>query len=130
MSGNNFTLNGNNQSGILEINAYKLSNVVLDNINFINGYLKGSSGAAIRSLSNDIEIKNCYFENNTAKNYGGAIYLGWDRGIISNCLFVNNTADSGGAIYIFQVMGSRLKILHLEKIMEIEVDLFIYIQKM
>ena len=100
INGNNFTLNGNNQSGILEINAYKLSNVVLDNINFINGYLKGSSGAAIRSLSNDIEIKNCYFENNTAKNYGGAIYLGWDRGIISNCLFVNNTADSGGAIYI------------------------------
>lgn len=101
INGNNFTLNGNNQSGILEISGYKLSNVVLDNINFINGYLKGSSGAAIRSLSDDIEIKNCYFENNTAtKNYGGAIYLRYDRGIIFNCLFVNNTADSGGAIYI------------------------------
>ena len=111
--GNNFTLNGNNQSAILKIKGFGLSHVVLDNITFINGY-SDESGAAIYSLSDDIEIKNCYFKNNKADDaYGGAIYLGWDRGIISNCVFINNTAGHGGAIYTannnFRIKNSTFK---------------------
>ena len=43
-------------------------------------------------------LVNCYFENNFAVFYGGAVYHYYKYDII-NCTFINNTADYGGAVY-------------------------------
>ncbi|OWT33602.1 hypothetical protein BGI41_01580 [Methanobrevibacter sp. 87.7] len=108
INGNNFTLDGNKQSQILTIKG-TVSNVILNNINFINGYVNRSSGSAVYSLSKNLEIKNCQFENNTATCYGGAIYSGGVNSTISNCFFINNTGKmNGGAIYISGA-GSLIK---------------------
>ncbi|MEA4957473.1 hypothetical protein SDC9_08584 [bioreactor metagenome] len=59
-------------------------------------------GAIISQGSSNFKIINCYFENNTALTYGGAIGLrNYGTGAeIINCTFVNNKADNGGAIYV------------------------------
>ena len=47
---------------------------------------------------------NCTFENNSATNWGGAIYLYFaydeDTNPIINSTFINNVAKKGGAIYV------------------------------
>lgn len=64
-----------------------------------NSYTVG--GAVISQGSANFKVINCYFENNTALTYGGAIGLR-NNGVgaeITNCTFVNNFAPDGGAIY-------------------------------
>ena len=87
-------------------------------------YLNKGGGGAIHLASEYGIIKNCLFENNSAFNEGGAIYLNYqilDNGTpgykdgmnwyyendvyveciaeIDNCTFINNFAPNGGAIY-------------------------------
>jgi predicted outer membrane repeat protein len=46
-----------------------------------------------------LRIKNCVFQNNFAKNSGGAIYNLNYLPILENCIFIENKASQGGAIY-------------------------------
>ena len=45
------------------------------------------------------KISHCSFNNNTAKEGGGAVYWFGANGFLSGCSFNNNYADYGGAVY-------------------------------
>ena len=74
------------------------ANVVLKNINFLNGYVdavqKEIGGAIWNKGAKDLTVINCTFIGNKA-NLGGAL----NNANIINCTFKNNKADYGGAIY-------------------------------
>ena len=113
---NKATLNGNNKSRIFNIVS---KNVVLSNLNFING--KSKQGGAIQS-NKPLEIYDSSFSNNYAVRYrlcldeedyynmstglGGAIFSNSTL-VIVNSIFTNNHAyagknkgvSKGGAIY-------------------------------
>ena len=102
IQGNGATLDARNMSRIFLISA---DNVVLENINFING--KEIAGGAIYCTGSNCKILNCNFSNNNANSEsstgccGGAIY----GGIKSNnnlyciaCNFNNNYAEDCGAV--------------------------------
>ena len=84
--------------------VFKSGNIVLKNINFINGYNKdGDKGGAISFENNAIgTIINCTFQNCWAEDHGGAIAdrTGHNLTVI-NSTFIGNMArdDNGGAIY-------------------------------
>ena len=114
INGNGHTIDGKHISRIIEVCS---ENVVLNNINFINGNtaikwsrakgtvngcsFRNSKGilGAIEWIGNDGTIKNCTFIGNTATN-GGAIYLEGNDCKIEGCIFQKNKAESGGAIDI------------------------------
>ena len=90
INGNNHTLDGNRQSGILNITG---NNVTINNLVFINGNL--SRGGAIYALG-EIRLNNVTFIGNNA-SIGGAIYSKGQM-TLDNVTFANNNADYGGAI--------------------------------
>lgn len=91
----NARLNANSKSQIFTIKA---DNVVLENIEFFNGY-NYDGGGAVYSEGNNIKIINCKFTSNYVKLYGGSILSKGDNVSIINCQFTKNTAESsGGAI--------------------------------
>ena len=53
----------------------------------------------------EINIKNCTFEHNLAKQFGGGIFIGWSDtpGNITfhNCTIYNNTAYHGSAMFLY-----------------------------
>lgn len=49
---------------------------------------------------NKVVINNCFFQNNKATNYGGAVYLYNSTALIKNSHFTNNRSNQGGALYI------------------------------
>ena len=60
------------------------------------------SGGAIfnyYTATGNMQINNCTFSNNTAKQYGGAIFSNYDL-TIRHSTISNNTAQSGGGIYM------------------------------
>ena len=95
-------LDAEGESRIFTINA-NVPNVVLENIEFVNGFIDTAGGAnghggAIYingNCSNGV-IRNCSFSNNTASVGGGAIRnqggWGWK---IYNSTFINNTVTGG-----------------------------------
>lgn len=98
IEGNGFTLNGLNESRIFTI--INSSNLILNNINFINGY--GFYGGAIYSDNfSNCTFTNLNFTNNFADMHGGAIYIEGDciSNKFINVTFKNNTALRGGAVY-------------------------------
>ena len=73
IEGNGKTFDGNNNARIFNITA---DNVVINNVNFINGFVKSSgekpnSGAAIHCTGSNLIINNCTFINNNGGNNGG-----------------------------------------------------------
>ncbi len=90
VDGKGYTINANNASGIFNINA---TNVVLNNITFVNG--KSMDGGAVYSEGNLI-INDCRFIDNVASE-GGAVYVSLNTLKINNCSFINNIADGRGA---------------------------------
>ena len=98
-----FRYNINTHSGgVLELDACISSTI--KNCKFIENY--GTSGAAIkikvfnRKYFSNVDILNCDFISNNAKNYGGAIYSDLGKVKVSNCNFNQNYAGKhGGAIY-------------------------------
>jgi predicted outer membrane repeat protein len=101
--GNGHTLNGNEQTGIFEIEG---GNIVFNDINFINGKDSDGDGGAIHVSSADsLTFNNVKFSNNYADYNGGAISINTDKLLnmtqFINCNFENNIADAdyGGAIY-------------------------------
>ncbi len=104
--GNNFTISGNNQARIFNIQN-ELTNKIINNVRFIDASTNGD-GAALNVISivKYLEIANSTFENNHATT-GGAIYFNNkdDDITISNCLFNNNSATSGGAVHFYASQG-------------------------
>ena len=111
IDGNGHTIDGMSKSRIFQITDD--TNIVIKNLKFKNGYSTGSGGAiriyTVIGKGVNLNLHNCEFENNVAKN-GGAIfgmhYVDMIAGafsspicIIDGCTFKGNVASgSGGAI--------------------------------
>ncbi|WP_407376510.1 hypothetical protein [Methanobrevibacter sp.] len=84
------------KTGVLLIYA---DNVVINNLNLINGHDEKYSGAGAYVRGSLTTFNNCNFINNTAGSNGGAIDTTGTL-ILDHCIFYNNVASSdGGAIY-------------------------------
>jgi predicted outer membrane repeat protein len=57
------------------------------------------AGMFIKNFSK-IVLNNCFFENNKAAYYGGAVYIYNSTALIKNSHFKNNRSNQGGALYI------------------------------
>lgn len=104
INGNGFTLNGNNVARIFQITA---SNVVLNNINFINGKSSSNGGAILWTGENAI-LKNSTFKNNqiiySDTAYGAAVHITSQKAKITYCNFIDNnyyTTQSGGVLSLY-----------------------------
>lgn len=106
-----------------------------NNLNFINNQLNFGQGGAIYIFHSNVEIKNSYFENNSApiggsissqfsilklknsnfiensSNSGGAISHTSDSLYIDNCQFKSNISGNGGAIFAYSSLVSINKSL-------------------
>lgn len=74
----------------------------ITNSNFTANYVNGESqygtyGGAIYDSYGNAKITDCCFENNSADNYGGAIY-GYADTTVRNSTFIKNSAQYGGAM--------------------------------
>ena len=101
INGNGHKINAQGKSRIFNIND--ASNVVFNNIIFMNGFADDYAGAIKMDGVNDVKIMNSNFMNNTAEESSGAVLFDNGRGLtISNCEFTNNKNDKyfGGAIRI------------------------------
>ncbi|MBE6509019.1 MAG: hypothetical protein E7Z77_06330 [Methanobrevibacter sp.] len=80
----------------------KAKNVILKNINFINGFNdKSDKGGALYIHDNTfVTLVNCNFSDNFARKSGGAVYSDYTLKIL-NCHFHKNVAkdENGGAVY-------------------------------
>ena len=45
-------------------------------------------------------FRNCYFYNNLASGFGGAVYVKDGNPVFDNCIFFSNAANAGGAVYV------------------------------
>ncbi len=123
INGNGHTINASNSVRILFVNS---SNIVFNNITFINAYspnsggafainnfdnitfndctfadnYAGGSGAAIFSSATNTNINNCTFKDNYAGNNAGAVYLSGENSNINDSIFESNTGSYGGAVRI------------------------------
>ena len=122
INGNGRTIDASNSVRIFIVNS---SNVILNNINFINGNstvggainandfdnftvngcnfsnnFVNASGGAILSNANNTKINDCNFDGNHADYNGGAVYLAGKDSEIDNCNFRLNDAGYGGAVLI------------------------------
>ena len=95
IDGKGHTLNALSKSQILHVEA---SDVVLKNINFINGYTDGEGGAVQWEGANG-KLTDCYFENNYA-GWGGAVSWFGNGGTMSRCTFEKNSAFMCGAVSV------------------------------
>ena len=115
-------LNAEGKSRIFNIND-NVNNVVLDNIEFINGISKENGGAInIGSNCANVNILNSNFTNNRVFDasqqnwpeelgHGGAIAISGSahNGVIANSTFINNTVPvGGGAIKNFGGQGWKI----------------------
>jgi len=99
IDGNGHTLDAKNAARILFV--YEgASNVVVKNLNFVNGYESNGAGAIFWKGESGTII-NCNFTSNTADRSGGAILWAGATGTIDNCKFEKciSKSQSGGAIY-------------------------------
>ena len=106
INGNGRTIDASNSVRIFVVNS---SNVILNNINFING--TASEGGAI--CANEFEnftVNNCNFSNNHADESGGAIMSYADNTKITGCNFNSNQAEAyGGAVNFKENYYSTVK---------------------
>lgn len=97
-------LSGGGVDQILQHTSTEDAVLELRNLSFIDGYTTGNGGAVESSYG--ANVYNCKFQNNTAENYGGAIYnrassrdsAGRDHFVmdVQDTLFDNNIASLGG----------------------------------
>ena len=101
INGNGFAIDAQGKSRILNIKNG--TNVVLNNIIFTNGYVKGYGGAIL--ANGTVNIVGSTFTANHANNEGGAVYFN-AKGSVENCNFKANAAQAdGGAVY-FDTSGT------------------------
>ena len=122
INGNGHTIDASDSVRIFIVNA---SNVVLNNISFINAYSSGDAGAiganyvenltinhcnfsnnfvndtgaAVFSYANYTRLTNCNFDSNHAEYAAGAVYVRGKESVIDNCSFNSNEASYGGSVY-------------------------------
>lgn len=95
IDGNNHKIDARKLARIFTITS---NNVILKNINFVNGN-SISGGAIFANNNNTITLINCIFTNNNALDSAGALSLKCFAFSIINCSFINNYARwYGGAI--------------------------------
>ena len=94
IDGNGYTIDALSKGRIFQVTA---SNVILKNINFVNGNNSDGGGAVYWSGIYGT-VDNCTFVNNSAST-GGAIRGPNDYSTVKNCIFINNSANHGGAIF-------------------------------
>ncbi len=100
--GNLVTLDGQNQSRIMECEHY--ANLVLANVRLVNGLADSSGGALMHPWFGTLACYNVAFENNRCTSVGpefggGAVFAGGlTKAVFSNCTFTDNCASNGGAI--------------------------------
>ena len=90
IDGQGHKIDAQGKSRIFKITA---DNIILKNINFINGNTTDFGGAIYMDSGS---IKNCNFTNNTASQRTGAVCFD-SFGTVENCNFVNNTAFLWGS---------------------------------
>lgn len=101
INGNGHTISGKKEANVFEIYG---SNVVLNNIKFVDCYAKHNpGGSAVYWQGDNGILTNCNFGNcNSGSNDGGAIYWKGNNGKLTNCNFVNCYASrsdgAGGAV--------------------------------
>ncbi len=105
--GNDNDLNGKDSYRIFFIQT---GNVIINNINFINGFYKGNdTGAGAIWNEGNLTLINCNFYNNKAGNGGSIVNFGTLT--LINCSFSCNSANlHGGAIW----NGNTLNITNTE----------------
>ena len=85
-------INGNASSGVAgAIGANYVENFTINYCNFSNNYAD-TSGGAVLSYATNTQINNCNFDNNYAKRYGGAVSVRGEHSIIDNSNFTLNYA--------------------------------------
>ena len=99
IDGQGHKVDAQGKSRIFKITA---DNIILKNINFINGNTTDFGGAVY--FENSGTLSDCNFINNTATDFGGAIYM--DSGSIKNCNFTNNTASQRTGAVCFDSFGT------------------------
>ena len=93
-TGSGAVLNANKLSQVFKITS---DNVVLENIQFINGK-DANSGGAVYNVGNNLKISNCIFTSNSVDLYGGAVFTSGNNTSITNSYFSKNFARyTGGA---------------------------------
>ncbi|OUM57725.1 hypothetical protein PIROE2DRAFT_17194 [Piromyces sp. E2] len=107
-----------NNGGVICINGFSDINVnITSNIFNKNSALNGGSlfikeGLIPPNRYNTYNIHNNYFTNNTAKNFGGAIYSEFNCTYISdsgnNTITYNNAGIAGGGMFSSGLMGKTL----------------------
>ena len=99
IDGNGHTLDGKNTARILYVNE-GATNIVVKNLNFINGYQDLGAGAIFWKGESGT-ITDCNFTSNSADKSGGAILVSTSKVTITNCNFEKSVSksQSGGAIY-------------------------------
>ena len=91
------------------------TNMNITNCRFISNTGFGQGGGAIRLKTNvvGLTIKDCWFEDNYGKSYGGAIHsdkgVGNDAMTVTNCDFINNRADDGAGALFFESPDGTLE---------------------
>ena len=89
-----------NNYGFIELSLS--NNFKINNSYFANNYNEYGSGILYSSLFSPLTIENCKFINNTVEEYGGAIFIEYAfLGVeIKDSYFEGNSAQDGGAIYV------------------------------
>ena len=96
---NNATVDGLFKTKLFYVSK---SGVTFKNITFINADASNDNGGAISSYGGvTVDVINCSFINNTAKNGGALAYC-----TAINCSFLNNSAEMGGATYASKSFNS------------------------
>ena len=98
VNGNGKTIDAKSKARIFTINEG--NNVVLKNINFINGFSDGDGGV-INIVNSNLTVIDSLFKNSTAKT-GGAIYAYESNLELKNNKFLENNADEAGGSIILR----------------------------
>ena len=98
IDGNGHTIDANHAAKIFSVFR---SNLVLKNINFINGQSSDNGNGNIYLEEGSTTLENCNFTGNDAKN-GAALYSYYQDSItINDCNFNENTARTSGIVNIY-----------------------------
>ena len=97
LNGNGHTIDGNNQSRLLDISG---KNITLNDLILINGNFANCGG--IRAVESTLTLNNVTFINNHADNQGGAIGLDTTTLVCNFTRFIDSYAKDGPAILLME----------------------------
>ena len=97
LNGNGHTIDGNNQSRLLDISG---KNITLNDLILINGNFANCGG--MRAVESTLTLNNVTFINNHADNQGGAIGLDTTTLVCNFTRFIDSYAKDGPAILLME----------------------------